>query len=305
MSTVNVNNTQDINNIPDSNSTAGAPSSDNSLGIVGSTSSLIAQLIQAYTKTSVINSALNVVDTRAQRSIGQAQADNITKAAKQKANSMRCQAIGGFVSGGLEIAGGVTSGVMGKLNSNAGEIENIKGYQDKVNEALKNPPGKVAGNSNLSKEVEESKPKAKARMNELNSTQDFKNRNIDADRGGITDRASIELSEEPELQSLKKHLDDLSMQKNQEQMSDKHQGLILTMARGSGEVGKGIASDVAASHDTKAGTAEADSSLEQTAASMMSNGAQEASKAAGKYADLASQIIETLVKLGEADVFRG
>ena len=87
-------------------------------------------------------------------------------------------------------------------------------------------------------------------------------------------------------------------------MSDKHQGLIFAVTRGSGEVGKGIAGDVAASHDTKAGQAEADSSLDQTSANMMSSGAQEAAKTAGKYAEMASQIIETLVQLGEADVFR-
>jgi len=291
MSTVTLNNVQ------------GGPSSENSLGIVGSTSSLIAQLIQAYTKLSVINSALNVVDTRAQRSIGQAQAKNITDAAKEKANSMRCQAIGGFVSGGLEIAGGVASGVMGYVGNNASEISNIEDYQKEVNNALQNSPDTTL--SNLSREVEESTPKAKARMNELNSTQDFKNRNINADKDGITDKASIQLAEEPELQSLKKHLDDLSMQKKQEQMSDKHQGLIMAVTRGSGAVGKGIADDVAASHNTEAGKDEAASSLEQTAANMMGNGAQEANKIASKYAELASQIIETLVKVGEADVFRG
>lgn len=286
MSTVTLNNVQ------------GGPSSENSLGIVGSTSSLIAQLIQAYTKLSVINSALNVVDTRTQRSIGQAQAKNITDAAKEKANSMRCQAIGGFVSGGLEIAGGVASGAMSYFGNNASEMENIGKYQKEVNNALANPPDDVFSTmTEADQEIETQR--AKTRMNELNSTQDFKDQDIDADKD------IIHTAEEPELKSLKKHLDDLSIQKKQEQMNDKHQGLIMAVTRGSGAVGKGIADDVAASHNTEAGQDEAASSLEQTAANMMGNGAQEASKTASKYAELASQIIETLVKVGEADVFRG
>ncbi|CCB89848.1 hypothetical protein [Simkania negevensis] len=278
--------------------------SENNIGIVGSTSSLIAQLIEIYTKLSVLNSALNVVDTKTERLSSKNQAENIKDGAEHKAKSMRWQAGAGLVAGAFEIGGGLFS--MGKSyfdnQSLQNELDNINKYKDEINKSLQVSPDAVLSNGAEGEAASRAKI-AKKRMQELTHLDDFK----DLDENSTQFKADSKMfyeAEPEDRKALNKHLDDLSVEKKKEMMSSRTHELTSLYARGLSGIANGIGGMFAANQTNKAGINEAESSLDQTSVGMMQSAVQQAAKTADKYAEMASQIIEVLVQLSEADVFR-
>ncbi|WP_420422079.1 hypothetical protein [Simkania sp.] len=284
---LNVNNTQ----------------TQNSVGIVGQTSSLIAQLLEIYSKLSVVHSALQLVDTKAERATGKSQASSIKDAAEHKARATRWQAGAGMVAGTIEVVGGAGSMTKTYFDNKSleGELTNIGKYKDEVDVSLKGARDDVLSTMKNEDELKDALD-VKSDMRKLSRRDDFKGLDSESDQFK-KDSETISKAQTGDLETLDKHLDDLSVEKKKQMMSNNNHDLVSLYARAFGGIANGVGGMFAANQTTKAGLAEADSSLDQTSVSMLQSGVQQASKTADKYAEMASQIIQTLVQLAQVDVF--
>jgi len=262
---------------------------------VGSTSSLIGKLIQAYMKSSVANYLLSGLTTHMQEITGQASAESTKKAAKHEAKATRLTAIGGMSAGVGGVLAGGGSAIMGALAGKSGELDNLRKYKSGVKDTIANPEDSNKLSTLASKQ---DKDLAGEKIQELLNSDDYSKREFKKDE------TAIKLAGPEEKKALSDHLDKLIEQKTAEQRGvGQHQHEWMAGVRGLGEIGDGIAKSQAAPQTNAAGVDKANASLDQTSLSMYQSGFSQASKAADKFAELASQISQLIVSIAEANVF--
>lgn len=260
----------------------------------------ISALIEAYLNASLKSRLLSMVGLAESYEVGKQQAHNIEESAKHQAASMRDSAIGGMVSGGLQIAGGAVAFGMEYQANNTPEMSSLKQYQSETEEALAKKPGIRMDSMSETEGVDPETQAIKERMKELSKADKFSERNFESDKG------FIESADENELNALKENLDARLKDCRAEAEKIGHYGQRIEMAsRGLSEIAKSGAEFAAASEKSIAGNFDAASSLDRSSLQMLEQMVSSSLQDANKYADLAAQMAQVLVDIGQADIYQG